>query len=126
MRNLFKVATLMAIMLLIPTMLYAWTLMWDAPVGVVNGYIVEISDDNGATWQYIYGTDAPGLPLDDKCAFGKTYSFRVSAFNNAGISQPTEPLTWTRPAYEPPADNQLPIVNNGPGATPQGTQVVPN
>jgi len=101
----------------------AWTLMWDNSTGTVNGYLVEISTDNGATWNYIYGTDTPGLPLDDKCAFGATYMFRVSAFNQAGVSAPCAPLTWTRPAYEPPANNELPAVNNGPTSTPTGTNV---
>ena len=105
---------------------HAWTLMWDASTGNPDGYLVEISDDGGTTWTYIYGTDTPGLNLDDKCAFGATYQFRVSSFNQAGVSQPCAPLEWTRPAYAPPADNPLPVVNNGPTSTPTNTNITEN
>jgi hypothetical protein len=117
------VTTLLILIFLVAGDATAWTLMWDNSTGTVEGYLVEISDDNGETWKYIYATDTPGLNLDDKAAFNRTYMFRVSAFNAAGVSAPTEPLTWTRPAYTPPAENPLPVVNNGPANTPTNTTV---
>ena len=93
----------------------AATLEWDAPAGSVDGYLVEISDDEGATWAYNYTVagDVTALNLDDKCAFMTSYRFRVSAFNAAGISPPCDPVSWTRGAYTPPPDNPLPAVTGG-------------
>lgn len=95
----------------------AWKLVWDASTGTVDGYTVEISTDAGATWGYWYvllGNATREINLDNKCAYGQSYQFRVRAFNQAGVSAPTAPLTWTRPQYEPPTDNPLPLVETGP------------
>ena len=112
------------VMLLFATVhAHAWTLVWDASTGNPDGYVVEISEDGGSTWPFNYSTTETRLPLDDKCNFNATYSFRVSAYNAAGISAPCEPLTWTRPPYLPPADNPLPAVNTGPPADVGGPSV---
>lgn len=100
--------------------------MWTASTGTVRGYVVEISDDSGATYKFIYNVagDVTQLALDDKCAYGITYSFRVSAWNEAGISGPSDAISWKRPGYEPPADAPLPTVNAGPApAAPDGSEV---
>jgi len=102
----------------------AWTLMWDTSTGTVDGYLVEISIDDGATWAYLYGTDTPGLNLDNKCAYGQAYKFRVSAFNAAGVSAPCPPISWVRPPYTPPPDRPMPVVNIGPTGTPTNTNIV--
>ena len=91
----------------------AATLVWDPSSGTVDGYLVEISTDGGATWAYRYAVIETQLDLNDKCQFNTGYQFRVSAYNNAGISAPCDPITWSRPPYTPPADNPLPPVNGG-------------
>jgi len=125
--HLFTAAALLIGLVFAPQSAQAWSLAWDQSTGVVEGYVAEISTDGGATYPYVYViTDGTRLNLDDKCEFNTTYTFRVSAFNPAGISAPCPSISWYRPPYEPPTEVPLPIVNNGPGTTPQGTQVVPN
>ena len=91
----------------------AWTLIWNPSTGSPQGYIVDISTDAGVTWPYRYVVSTEDLMLDDKCQFGKTYQFRVSAYNVAGVSEPSESLAWTRPGYVPPIEAPLPAVNDG-------------
>jgi len=122
---MFKTLALLIGFLLAPQSATAWTLAWDHSTGTVEGYVIEISTDGGTSYPYVYvvGGDTAILALDDKCEFNTTYTFRVSAFNPAGISTPCPSLSWYRPPFEAPTENHLPAVNNGPTSTPTGANV---
>ncbi len=115
--QLWLVAILIVALVAVPDMAGAYRLVWDAPTtgGSVEGYLVEVSTDEGLTWAFNYTVpgDKTELPLDDKCQFNTAYGFRVSAFNAAGIGKPCAPIHWTRPPYKPPPDKPLPAVNGG-------------
>lgn len=110
----------------------AWTLHWTPPEvteanGEVAGYIVEISEDGGETWPFLYNvepSETPSLTLDDKAQYLQEYSFRVSAWNAAGVSEPSPAISWTRPGFAPPDTVGLPpvqtIEDDIPPAIPTG------
>lgn len=127
-KNLFKSFLTTVALIIIPSLAFCWSLAWDASTGTVEGYVVEISQDGGGSYPYIYVvTDGQRLALDDKCEFNTTYTFRVSAYNASGISEPCPAISWYRPPYEPPAENPLPLVNTGPvPPAPDNTNVGEN
>lgn len=83
-------------------------LAWDASTGVVNGYRVERSADNGLTWISL------GNALPTTTAFSDatvqpltTYQYRVFAFNTNGDSPASNTVTATTPDLPPAAPSNL-------------------
>ena len=110
---------------LIPGISQATKLVWNPCTGA-DGYIVQISDDNQATWKYLYVTlgETPcELFLDNKIPFGATVHFRVKSFNGGGESNPSDTLVWDRGSYKAPAEVPMPEVNGGVPNQPNGLNV---
>ena len=128
------ILAVVALALAITSHANAWTLRWDPAVvddthSAPDGYLVEMAPEveEGAelVWTYKYNVagDVTSLNLDDKIPYLKTFSFRVSAYNAAGVSTPCPAISWTRPGYIPPEDVTLPevvAVDNIPPAIPTG------
>jgi hypothetical protein len=75
-------------------------------VGTESGYRIEVSLDGGATWDQA-GTQGADVTTfnDTGLAPATTYWYRVIAFNAAGDSAPSEPVsTTTDPAPTTPSD----------------------
>ncbi|MFO7709901.1 MAG: fibronectin type III domain-containing protein [Desulfobacterales bacterium] len=113
----FSIIMTIALVALLASVAPAAMLSWEGPAtGNPTGYLIEVSLDAGATWPFHYTLPATQttFPLDDKCGFGRSYHFRAYAFNVAGVSAPSNTVSWNRPAYAPPADTSLPAVEQGP------------
>ncbi len=103
----------------------AYDLVWQEGTGdgaPTEGYIVDVSTDGAVTFPFHYTVSEPVLALDDKTSHGQEYVFKISAYNAAGRSAPTESLTWTRPPFVPPTDAPLPPIN-APASSPETVRV---
>ena len=87
----------------------AASLVWDASTGQVDGYIVYFGPTSGDHAQFHYDVGTPTTCDIDLLNLvpGTEYTFTVRAYNSAGESGDSNAVTYTRPAYSPPA-NVLP------------------
>ena len=107
----FVLAILMSVILSMPA--NAVKLVWDPPnEGVPAGYVVY-SKEAGSTdeaYSEPVGAETFEYPLPTtKFLPGKTYEFWVTAFNDAGESDPAGPVNHTFEGFAPP-NNPPPIV----------------
>jgi hypothetical protein len=92
-------------MIAVPVSSTGIDLSW-TDVGTESGYRIEVSLDGGATWDQA-GTQGADVTTfsDTGLAPATTYWYRVIAFNAAGDSAPSEPVsTTTDPAPTTPSD----------------------
>ena len=111
-----KKLILVFVMLLVCSISHAASLKWDAPEGVVNGYIVLWTDNVVSTsW-----VDDVGLVTEVdlntfNLSYDTTYYFTVQAYNNKGLSGISNVVEYTTPAYAPTENLKLPV---DPGIDP--------
>ncbi len=72
------------------------TVKWSAPTSdggtSVLGYVVERKEPKGARWVKLMKRPVPETQFrDDTVKEGKSYEYRVLAFNKAGLSDPSKP-----------------------------------
>ena len=101
------------VILAIAVSVSAATLKWDAPVGTVNGYIVNYGTVEG---EYPYTFNVGNVTtLENMEAVlhlhpGVPYFLGMSAYNDSDESNLSNIITYTRPAYVLPDDNLPSIV----------------
>ena len=114
-------AFLLVLFITVPA--FAASLVWDASTGQVNGYIVYFGPTSGDHAQYHYdnGTDTSCDMSNLNLVPGIDYTFTVRAWNTAGESGDSNSVTYTVPAYSPPA-NVLPTAVDVPAPAGNLTQ----
>lgn len=115
MKKIFIIACSFCLIFSAAAASHAARLVWDAPPPCgdpdtcpVEGYVVYYGDveaDETFNMRVTTGTEQQLAPL--RLQIGTTYRFAVSAYNAAGESDPSVPVTYTVPAYEP-GDDSLP------------------
>lgn len=89
-------------------------LSWNAPRdnggSAIIGYMVERSTDNGSTWStLVANTGNNGTTYSDANVSPlKTYTYRVSAINDVGTSDPSNTASATTPTVGPITPPSLP------------------
>jgi len=90
-------------------------LSWNAPGdnggSTITGYVVERSTDNGSTWStLVASTGNNGTTYSDaNISPLKTYTYRVSAINDVGTSDPSNTASATTPVLSAAGINVGPI-----------------
>jgi len=83
-------------------------LSWIAPNNnggsAITGYDIERSTDNGSTWSTVQSNTGSTATTynDTELASSTTYTYRVSAVNSVGTSQPSNVSSATTSAVTPP------------------------
>ncbi|TBR11056.1 MAG: fibronectin type III domain-containing protein [Candidatus Nitrosotenuis sp.] len=78
-------------------------LRWTAPTAnggsPITGYEIERSDDNGTTWSVISPNTGKTVTVysDTRLSSNTTYTYRVSAINSVGASDPSNTSSATTP-----------------------------
>ncbi len=80
-------------------------LAWSGATGVIVGYRIERSTDGGATWPTVFNVVDPNAASysDLTVQPSTTYTYRVIAYNNVGLSAPSNTATVTT-LSAPPLD----------------------
>ena len=90
-----------------------WALQWTPPVidethGAPTGYTIYFTDGTNMWNISVPATEGATAEMLDVFLLNIPYNteltYTVVAYNNGGPGEPSEPVTWTRPAFEPPAD----------------------
>jgi hypothetical protein len=120
---------LVIIFLLVSALSHAADLEWDYPTdwGDITGYLVYFNEQGESDTPFNKtvlkgdpaisedGTSVTYLAIDDKLnlAFGQEYNFYITAYNDSGESLPSNIVTYTRSAYNPPVDSlPAPVVSS--------------
>jgi subtilisin family serine protease len=99
----------------------AISLSWTDNATNESGFHVERSTDNGLTWSPAGDASADATTFTDTgLSAGTTYWYQVSAFNSAGVSDPTNIASGTTNVAPPPA----PLTPSGLTATGVTTSTV--
>lgn len=73
-------------------------LAWDPPETLdripITAYTIEYKEANVATWHVAAGVVLNTTTVIDDLVPAKAYQFRISANNEIGISDPSEPSDW--------------------------------
>lgn len=76
-------------------------LSWSAPTvnggSSITGYKIERSTDNGTTWATISPNAGKTAYSDTRLSSNTTYTYRVSAINSVGTSDPSDTSSATTP-----------------------------
>ena len=95
-------------------------LSWTAPGNnggsAITGYMIERSPDGGATWSTVQSNTGSTTYSDTGLAHSTTYTYRVSAMNSVGTSQPSDITSAT-------TLNTVPTPPIGLKATAQALQI---
>lgn len=113
---------------------YSADMQWDYPSDwdAIEGWTINFTDGSQDFNKTIYKTDVTGdgtyvtyTDIDNNLnlGFGVQYTFELVAFNDAGASDPSNSVTYTRSAYNPPAD-VLPPAPVGTSGSPSNVGVV--
>ena len=111
-----KIMILVAMLFLCATLAIAADLKWDDPGEqweIISGYVVYYTDGTEQFNKQIFKADVvradgtvtytnfePQLNL----AYGVEYTFYITAFNDAGESEPSNSVTYLREGFVPPTD----------------------
>ena len=95
------------------------TLSWKTPANLfgstVTDYIVELSRDNGVNWESVNDPISSSTSLTiSGLGKGRDYQFRVSAVNEAGVSEPSLVLSLSTLTTLPAAPTNLTLVSGYP------------
>ena len=93
-------------------------LQWDASVGEVHGYIVEwmlTTETNWNTKDVGVVTSVPDIAQVFALYPGKSYTFRVYAYNVTGRSDASNTVEYTAPEWQKPVDTVIEKIIEVPG-----------
>jgi hypothetical protein len=90
----------------------ATKISWAAPTtgGAPANYTLNYSDGTTAYNKTVPATQTEILLADLNLAYGKTYTFTVSASNAAGVGPASNQTTYAVTTYTPPTDKLPPTV----------------
>ena len=92
-------------------------LSWTAPANnggsTITGYMIERSNNTGSTWSTVSSNTGSAATTysDSGLAPSTTYTYRVSAINSVGTSQPSNVSSATTSAVTPPPPTGI-VLNN--------------
>jgi len=110
MKKILLTLFILIFMILFSVSANALTLAWDhdTPADVV-GYVLYYRATNGSLGPFnltINGGDNMTIEIPTiEFKPNVEYTFTVTAFNDSGESEHSEPLMWTRHGWGPPSDN---------------------
>ena len=109
---------LVAFLCLIASPVVAADLAWDYPAdwAIIDGYTLVFNETGQTDAPYTKTFDKTGITqagvevlyqdieIKLNLSYGQEYDISLVAWNVAGVSDPSNTLQYTRPAYNPPAD----------------------
>jgi hypothetical protein len=107
------VSFLVLFAILLSSLSFAATkISWTAPTtgGAPANYTLNYTDGATAYNKTVPATQTEILFADLNLAYGKTYTFTVSASNAAGVGPASNSTTYAVTTYTPPADKLPPVV----------------
>jgi hypothetical protein len=112
MKKLFVLVVFTSLIFFAAESFAATKISWSAPTtgGAPANYTLNYSDGTTAYNKTVPATQTEILLADLNLAYGKTYTFTVSASNVAGTGPASNQVDYVVPAYTSPVDKLPPTV----------------